>query len=189
MAAYGSYGLEESAQDREFEERVERHFLRTARPSSVLSVRTQDGMQCALGAMGRGVRRSGGGGCALCAAEVHGLHAFGELWVGSGRSTTWLCTSLSSCNTTTNLQIQKRTSRATESRKKRTSSPTLQRRPAESARREGGRRRETKFSKALLLKGIEDAENIPDTTHFHSPWGRESRKFFSTIESSLYVIQ
>ena len=27
MAAYGSYGLEESAQDGELEERVERHFL------------------------------------------------------------------------------------------------------------------------------------------------------------------
>ena len=132
------------------------------------------------GAAAAAAARGGGAWCAV--------HAFGELWVGSGRSTTWLCTSLSSCNTTTNLQIQKRTSRATESRKKRTSSPTLQRRPAESARREGGRRRETKFSKALLLKGIEDAENIPDTTHFHPPWGRESRKFFSTIESSLYVI-
>ena len=31
--AYGSYGLKESAQDRELEERVERHFLCTARPS------------------------------------------------------------------------------------------------------------------------------------------------------------
>ena len=27
VAAYGSYGLEESAQERELEERVERHFL------------------------------------------------------------------------------------------------------------------------------------------------------------------
>ena len=61
------------------------------------------------------------------------------------------------------------------------------------------RRLQRKSQKAHVVRGVRKrktnarerncaSEKIPDTTHFHPPWGRESRKFLSTIESSLYVI-
>ena len=60
MAAYGSYGLEESAQDGELEERVERHFLH----KTGCNARWERWVEECGAAAAAAVR----------GAEVHGLH-------------------------------------------------------------------------------------------------------------------
>ena len=109
-----------------------------------------------------------------------------------------------SCDKTSNLQIQKRTSWPTlQSERRRFSSSSaakvgsiLQRARVVVA----FRRRLRKSQKAHVVRGVRKRKTnpdhwkgigplkIPDTTHFHLECGSESRKFFSKIESSLYVI-
>ena len=74
LAAYGSSGLEESAQDRDLEERVERHVVVCARASGSGRVSARASGQASLRA-GEGLVGYGSGAAALA---VRGLALWAE---------------------------------------------------------------------------------------------------------------